>query len=568
MAEAVKSEDYQFSVLIVDDDLTILSLLKELVGMVPGCDVITASKLEDAMKQIVQRNVDIVFTDIHMPGVTGIEMIQDILSLEHSPETIVMTAYPSSEIAVKAMELGASSLVAKPFEDISIIELELDKAIKKILRQRASAHEVELKKAEIAKKALFDLDKDPVMKVSIPTPEEMKAASQSASSNPASNEEYPASSQEKKIYKWELIEPMVDIEMARCQRYKRQFTLGFVDIPENLQLKTRQERESFKQNQIEKLKSCFRNSDVLVDAEEDGFAILGFECNKPGSHVMEFKLIQAGFANVGFSVYPGDGSDFKSLFDAAKSAVQEKRKHKIVILEPEEFFGRIIQNMLTDPKYHVTWLRSADEAYKYVQDQSESIKIFIISLSKDAEQWKLLARLKKENLTRWPILLFTDVALDEGLKKQLQQLGIKALIKKGASQEEFVYVVQSFIMLPSVNVIRKNPRALLTLPVIYRADGNEVSSNTFTLSRDGVFIREMNPLPPETKLELELLIPGRKGPIKSKAEVLYAVPYFVGVSRIHVAGMAVRFVDLPDAQKSELDQLVSNALTGYLIDTV
>ncbi|PIR22934.1 MAG: hypothetical protein COV44_05365 [Deltaproteobacteria bacterium CG11_big_fil_rev_8_21_14_0_20_45_16] len=560
MKPIASQPDYSFHVLIVDDDITILGLLKEIVSLVPGCQVSTASKPDDAMQFIIKGGVDIVFTDVHMPGVTGIEMLEDILSLEKSPELIVMTAYPTGEVAQSAMELGASSLLAKPFEDISLVELELDKAIRKLLRQRASSQEVVAKKEELKKKNPNpEVDNDPVMKVSLP--------SQSSEATPASVNSYPSEEgYQKKLYPLSLLEPMVEIEVQRCSRNNRPFTLGFVDIPENLQLKAADERAAFRQSQVDKLLSCFRNSDVVIDAEKDGFVILGFECNKPGSNVLEFKLAQAGFQHFGFSVYPTDGKNYAELCRTARNGLQDKRKHRIVLFEAEEFFGRIIQNMLVDPKYAVTWVRSADEAYVESLKHSENIRLMMLSLTKDPKSWEMLAKIKKEGLSQFPIVLFTDVPLDQKIKAQLHKLGIKALIRKGASQEEILYVVQSFIMQPSVTMMRRNPRALVTLPVVYRVDGREVSSNTFTLSRDGVFIRDMNPPPTGTHVEIELLIPGRRGPIKAKAEVLYSVPYFVGVSRIHVAGLAARFVGLAEEFRVELDEYVASALTGYLID--
>jgi len=574
MKPVASQPDYSFHVLIVDDDITILGLLKEIVSLVPGCQVSTASKPDDAMQFIIKGGVDIVFTDVHMPGVTGIEMLEDILSLEKSPELIVMTAYPTGEVAQSAMELGASSLLAKPFEDISLVELELDKAIRKLLRQRASSQEVAKKKAELIKKnPNSEVDNDPVMKVSLPAPpseadpvdSKLSAAPNSTTVAPVAS--YPSEEDyQKKLYPLSLLEPMVEIEVQRCLRNNRPFTLGFVDIPENLQLNASDERAAFRQSQVDKLLSCFRNSDVVIDAEKDGFVILGFECNKPGSNVLEFKLAQAGLQHFGFSVYPTDGKNYDELCRTARNGLQDKRKHRIVLFEAEEFFGRIIQNMLVDPKYAVTWVRSADEAYVESLKHSESIRLLMLSLTKDPKSWEMLAKIQKEGLTQFPIVLFTDVPLDQKIKGQLHKLGIKALIRKGASQEEILYVVQSFIMQPSVTMMRRNPRALVTLPVVYRVDGREVSSNTFTLSRDGVFIRDMNPPPTGSHVEIELLIPGRRGPIKAKAEVLYSVPYFVGVSRIHVAGLAARFVGLAEEFRVELDEHVASALTGYLID--
>lgn len=572
--EVVAPAADHFKVLIVDDDLTILGLLKEILSMVPGVVATPASKPDEAMKLLAAEDFDIVFTDIHMPGVTGIEMIQDIISLDKELEVIVMTAYPTGEIAQQAMELGASSLIGKPFDDISLVELELDKAIKKLLRQRLKAEKLAQKTQ--AKKNASSSESKPVATAQSVT--ELPAISLPDSAVPAAKAEKvpaPAESAEvsyhqnlenRKVYSHEILKPIIEIEIERCKRYKRQFTLGFVDFPENLQLKTKTEKLEFKEEQLARLHSCFRDSDVVIDAGKDGMAVIGFECNQPGAHVLQFKLGRAGFQNFGFSVFPTDADNYEGLYRKIREDLQEKRRYRIGLLESEEFFGRIVQNMLVDPKYNVSWMKDLTEANKYAEANSENLRLFILSLSKDPKQWEMLSNWKKNHISNWPIILFTDVILNAGLKEQLQKLGVKAIVRKGAGQEEFLYVVQSFIMQPSVSVIRKNPRALVTLPAVYRYEGKEVSSNTFTLSREGVFIRDLNPPPTGSEIEIELLIPKRKGPVKCVGEVIYSVPYFVGVSRIHVAGMAVKFKNLSPELLGSLDDFISTALTSYLID--
>ncbi|TVQ81257.1 MAG: response regulator [Bradymonadales bacterium] len=614
----VHSEESPFRILIVDDDLSILNLLRELIEMVPGCVVLTASKPDDAMKIIAQEPVDVVFTDIHMPGVTGLEMLEDIFSLDQIPEVVVMTAYPSGEIAQKAMELGVNSLLAKPFEDISLVEIELGKAIKRILRKKPAAS-----KPSSSKGLPQEEDQDPELRLSLdpeagadlvelgqekkhspeapakePEPEHEPSASPTpvlkgpANEAPIATEKLEPSTDvkqeeqawsrvvesgsEKKsesedsltqapLFSGDLLEKFVRAEIPRAIRYKRAFVLGLVDIPENLQAKSIQERKKFRAERLRDLRGVLRASDLLFDLGREGMAFLAFECNRAGSQVIRFKLSQAGFEFLGLSVYPAEAVDLEGLLDKARQDLQEKRKQKILLLESEEFFGRIVQNMLTDPKYHVTWIRSYEEAYRQLEDQAESIKLMIISLKKDSDQWALLSRLKKEKILKCPILLFTEVAVEEGLRNKLHSLGVKGIVKKGASQEEFSYVVQSFVMHHTVPLLRKNPRALSTLPVVYRHQGNEVSSNTFTLSRDGAFIRDMSPPASGEKLEIEVFIPGQKEALRCQAEVLYSVPYFVGVNRIHVPGMAVRFENLTESQIQMLDLFVSQALTGYLI---
>ncbi|MBN8554915.1 MAG: response regulator [Deltaproteobacteria bacterium] len=541
-------DQYQFNVLVIDDDATILNLLKEIISLVPGCNVTTVSNPADGMIEVVKGNTDIVFTDVHLPGVTGLEMIKDITSLQQSPEIVVMTAYPSEEISQQAMELGAISLLAKPFEDITMVELELEKAVKRILRKRT------------VQKSNFKSTL-PEMKVAIVESAEVAATEE----DPASRRNKKTDQGIRKVYDSRVLSPLAEIEIERCKRYNRPFVLGYVDIPENFQLITQDDHTEYRKLQMERLENCVRRSDVLFDMGKEGAAIVGFECNKVGSEVMEHKLSSSGFAHSGFAVYPHDGKDVVSLTEAAKANLQNKRKLQVLLYEPEEFFGRMVQNMLSDPKYHVTWAKTAETTYQSVNRNTENIRLLILSLSKDPQQWELLVRFLKENLTRWPILLFIDIPLTKDLKQKLRQLGVRAVVHKGISQEEFIYIVQSFVVPRPAMDERKNFRALVPVPVVYRFNGQEVSSNTFTVSRDGLFIRDLNPPSSGSIIDVEIFVPGLLQSLKCRCEALYVVPYFVGVNRFHVAGLAVKFIDLSSEDREKLDKFVNDCLTSYLI---
>lgn len=568
--EPNRKDDYQFNVMVVDDDPTILMLLKDLLSMVPGCVVSTSSNPSEAMQEIVKGAIDIVFTDVHMPGVTGIEMLKDIQSLSRPPEVVVMTSYPSDEIAQQAMEFGAGSLIAKPFEDISLVEVELEKAVKRILRQRSMVKTDQSKK-ELAVLSVSQSPASPAAEVAPPAAAAPNASVTATSTSTGPQEVSPALNRGvakpyvRKIYDHAILEPLLEIEMERSKRYNRQFIVGFVDLPENFQLITQDELKAFRKVQIDKLEQCIRRSDVLIDAEREGMVFIGYECNKVGGEVVEHKLINSGFIHSGFSVFPTDGSSAERLLAAAKANLQNKRKFQIVVYEPEDFFGRIVQNMLADPKYHVTWVKSLDQTYQTINRKAENLRLFVLSLSRDPKQWEFLVKLLKDNLVRWPILLFIDIPLTRELKQKLRQLGVRAVVNKGVSQEEFLYIVQSFVVPRPAMDERKNFRALTTIPVVYRHKEGEVSSNTFTVSRDGLFIRDLNPPPSGSIIDVSIYVPGLPEPLRSKAEVLYVVPYFVGVNRFHVAGLAVKFVEMSTTQRDQLDRFVNECLTTYLI---
>ncbi len=585
MEPAVRDE-FQFTVLVVDDDSTILSLMKDIMSMVPGCNIITAGDPLEAMKYVIKGGIDIIFTDIHMPQHSGLEFLQDLISLEQTPEVIVMTAYPNGENAQQAMELGATSFIEKPFKDLEVVENELQKAIKRIIRQRAAEKEVELRKLELSKSQVSQPDNDEVMRVSLPfgdAPVDSVVEGEVQSESINVGAEKPAAAlvpkvrqtepskldldfnakPERKLFDINLLEPLIEIERERCKRYNRQFALVYIDIPENPQARGEEERSQYRRAQLCKLEKIIRRSDVMMDAGREGIAILAYECNKVGSEVLEAKLMAQGYPHVGFAIHPADGTTPEELKEKARLKVQTKRKFQILVYEPEEFFGRLVQNMLGDPKYHVTWAHSLDETYKTVLDISESIRLMVLSLSKDKEQWKLVAKMLREGLVKWPILLFVDVGVTKEVKTKLGKLGVRAMVNKSASQEEIMYLVQSFVMPKPPGMERKNYRALMALPISYKYDGRNFASNTFTLSKDGLFVRDMNPPPSGQIVDLEIFTP--KKIMKTKAEVLYAVPYFVGVNRFHVPGFACKFTDMSESDREELDTMVGNSLTSYLI---
>jgi DNA-binding response OmpR family regulator len=580
MEPALKDE-FQFDVLVVDDDPAILTLMKEILSMVPGCRILVAPEPREAMKEVVKGGVDIIFTDIHMPNHSGFEFLQDLVALQQTPEVIIMTAHPNGEHAIQAMELGALSLIEKPFADIAVVEGELQKAIKRILRQRALDREVQLKKLELSKRGSKEVDNDEALRVSVtsfgepgdtPTPSDISGISSEVPSHPpmapAVASAVPAQQAnlklERKVYEEALLLPLVEIEVARSKRYNRQFAIGIVDLPEPEGAKTTSEKSRAREIQLAQLERVVRKSDVLIDLGRDGVGVVGFECNKVGSEVLEAKLRAQGFEYSGFAIHPSDGNDGQLLKECAKSRLQNKRKLQIVVFEAEDFFGRLVQNMLMDPKYHVVWTKTLDEMYKYILDESESVKLLVLSLSRDKEQWKMMAQMLKEGLVRWPILLFVDVPLTNEVKTKLSKLGVRAIVNKSASQEEFIYLVQSFVIPKPFGKERKNYRALVALPVTFKQNGQVTHSNTFTLSRDGLFVRDLNPPQSGEIVELELYTPAN-GVMKTRAEVIYAVPYFVGVARFHVAGFALKFIDLTPVQRDQIDVIVSNSMTSYLI---
>ncbi len=111
-AEAPGKEEWS-TVLLVDDDPRSLRLLK-LVLSNEKCRLREAGRVKDALAILESEEVDLVLSDIQLPGRSGLEFLQDIRRSWPQITVITMTAYGREEIAVQAMKLGADDYLTKP----------------------------------------------------------------------------------------------------------------------------------------------------------------------------------------------------------------------------------------------------------------------------------------------------------------------------------------------------------------------------------------------------------------------------------------------------------------------
>jgi len=108
------------TVLVVDDK----EMMRDSVAQTlrrAGMDVVTAHDAPAALASIAQRRPDCVVSDLKMPGMTGVELLERIRGIDEDLPLILMTAFGTVETAVKAMRLGAYDYLTKPFEGDELI---------------------------------------------------------------------------------------------------------------------------------------------------------------------------------------------------------------------------------------------------------------------------------------------------------------------------------------------------------------------------------------------------------------------------------------------------------------
>src|SRR6202522_3244617 len=116
------------TILIVEDEAKMRRLLELNLGE-GGFTTLSAEDAESALKLLRENAINLVVTDLKLPGMNGLEFLQTIKRQNASLPVLVMTAFGSVETAVEAMKAGASDYVLKPFslsEMRMVIHKELD----------------------------------------------------------------------------------------------------------------------------------------------------------------------------------------------------------------------------------------------------------------------------------------------------------------------------------------------------------------------------------------------------------------------------------------------------------
>jgi two-component system NtrC family response regulator len=116
------------TILIVDDEKNYLLVLEALLGP-EGYEILTCDNAKESLRLIRESDLDLVITDMKMPGMNGIELLEKCKKAKPHLPVIMMTAYGTIELAVEAMKKQAHDYITKPFQNEEL-KLTVKKALK------------------------------------------------------------------------------------------------------------------------------------------------------------------------------------------------------------------------------------------------------------------------------------------------------------------------------------------------------------------------------------------------------------------------------------------------------
>ncbi|MFZ5450968.1 MAG: response regulator [Thermodesulfobacteriota bacterium] len=107
--------------LVVDDEPNMLRLLKTILMDKTGYEVTTTNNPLEVSKLLQEKPYDLVVTDLKMPLVDGMDLIDIIKKIDSQIPIIIITAYGTMETAEEAVQKGAYDFITKPFRKETIL---------------------------------------------------------------------------------------------------------------------------------------------------------------------------------------------------------------------------------------------------------------------------------------------------------------------------------------------------------------------------------------------------------------------------------------------------------------
>lgn len=131
----------KLTILIVDDDKTTTSILNHMLYAYTE-NILTASDGEEGLVLFKTHHPDIILSDINMPRMNGLEMVEEIRKIDENVKIAIFTDFEKRDILIKAIELGVNQFLSKPFASKSFSKT-IQQLYSEIIEKRRSNREIQ-----------------------------------------------------------------------------------------------------------------------------------------------------------------------------------------------------------------------------------------------------------------------------------------------------------------------------------------------------------------------------------------------------------------------------------------
>jgi DNA-binding response OmpR family regulator len=131
-------------ILVVDDEAVVLGAVSKALRKT-DYHIDTVQSSEEALDRLSEASYDVVLTDLMMPGIDGLGLMQRMRDMGADTQTIMITGYPTIKTALRAKRIGAFEYVTKPFtrqELLSVVVRALRRGDSELTRSKESASSI------------------------------------------------------------------------------------------------------------------------------------------------------------------------------------------------------------------------------------------------------------------------------------------------------------------------------------------------------------------------------------------------------------------------------------------
>ena len=303
-------------ILVVDDEEGLRNMISQVL-LGDGHQVTTAASGEAALEVFQQDPFPTVVTDIIMDKMTGLDLLQEVRSLDPDTQVVVMTSNASLETATEALRSGAYDYLTKPFEDLDLITTVVNRAVEKAQLIRENRRMVDrLKENAKELERLNQKLRDIAIRDGLTG-----------------------------LFNRRHFHETLELELVRCRRHHRTFSLIFIDLDHFKHYNDtfgHPAGDDLLKKLAELMKEQVQSTTVAARYGGEEFILLVPETDKRGTRVCAERLrkyiegypFKRGEAqpagkltlSIGISTFPEDGTDSETLISRADQALYRAKE--------------------------------------------------------------------------------------------------------------------------------------------------------------------------------------------------------------------------------------------------
>ena len=238
-------------------------------------------------------------------------------------------------------------------------------------------------------------------------------------------------------------------------------------------------------------------------------------------------------------------------------------KLKILVVEQDPLYLRCLMEILTEVGFNVDACSDEDASYRKLKNSVRPVDLLILDLEciQEVDRFEFLRVLKEQEFCKdTKIIITTNSLIDERLNDARIELAICACFNKTRPLEELLYIVTDTLPPGGQNLraFRRIPARFLVSYVVGQETQLHYAAN---VSHGGVFIRNTQPDPVGTVVQLTFSLPGRSSTLKATAKVVRIVQTFPDVSPLRhetfPPGNGLVFLEMTEKHKCVLKEFLA-----------